>query len=424
MNRQFQAIVVLGDGQTFSGTSLYAGDVDGGMKSLVFGGFAGSSVCEIGKLDASKVTGKIVLCEKGQVTDAAKGVAVDRAGGFGVIIASRSDLGEFASATAHLSTVPHAAGLEILRYMLKTPYPVGKILFFGTVLSSSPSAPRIGSFSGHGPNLAAPVEIVKPDLVAPGVSILAAWSGLISPTELSVDTRRVEFNVLSGTSMACPHVSGIAALLKKARPNWSPAMIMSALTTTAYDKDSNGDAIKDMATGKAAGPFELGAGHVDPNSALDPGLVYDAGDDDYLDFMCELGYSDMKTRVGIFLRDGTVTKCSTRASTTAADLNRASFSVVVKAYGDNITLQRTVRNVGALVVYTVGGVPPPGTQLRVRPSELVFDEEHQTRTYTVVIRTVSSGSFDKYTHGSIVWSDGVHRVKSPIAITWPSQSAA
>uniref|UniRef100_A0A0E0CS82 Subtilisin-like protease n=1 Tax=Oryza meridionalis TaxID=40149 RepID=A0A0E0CS82_9ORYZ len=428
MNHQFQTIVVLGDGHTFSGTSLYPGDTDGSMKSLVFGGFAGSAACEIGKLDATKVAGKIVLCEVGQVLDAEKGVAVAQAGGFGVIVSSRSSYGEYAKATAHLipgTTVPNADALEILRYMVKTPYPVGKILFFGTVLSSSPSSPRIASFSARGPSLAAP-EILKPDLVAPGVSILAAWSGLVSPTELDVDTRRVKFNILSGTSAACPHVSGVAALLKMARPSWTPAMNMSALTTTAYVQDSSGNAIADMATGKPAGPFELGAGHVDPNSALDPGLVYDAGVDDYLDVLCALGYSD-EDIVGIFLRDGTITNCSTRASTTVADLNRASISVAVKAYGDEITVRRTVRNVGRNVdaVYTVGGVPPPGTQLRIRPSKLVFDAEHQTRTYDVVIHTVSSGSFDEYTHGSIVWSDGAHKVRSPIAVTCPpSQSAA
>lgn len=151
--------------------------------------------------------------------------------------------------------------------MARTPYPVGKILFFGTVLSSSP---RIASFSARGPSLAAP-EILKPDLVAPGVSILAAWSGLVSPTELDVDTRRVKFNILSGTSAACPHVSGVAALLKMARPSWTPAMIMSALTTTAYVQDSSGNAIADMATGKPAGPFELGPAMSTRTAALTRG---------------------------------------------------------------------------------------------------------------------------------------------------------
>ncbi|KAL5208148.1 hypothetical protein ABZP36_032583 [Zizania latifolia] len=331
------------------------------------------------------------------------------------------------SSTAHLipaATVPYDAGVEILRYMVTTPYPVGKILFFGTVIGSSPSAPRVASFSGRGPSIPAP-EILKPDVVAPGVDILAAWTGLNSPTELDVDPRRVMFNIYSGTSMAAPHVSGIAALLKKARPRWSPAVIQSALTTTAYDLDSAGDAIKDMATGKVAGPFELGAGHVDPNRALDPGLVYDAGEDDYLYFLCGLGYSQEEID-GIFTRDGSVTNCSTKVSSTLSDLNRATFSVVFKAYGDSLTLHRIVRNVGSNVdaVYNISGVAPPGTQLRITPSKLVFDAEHPTRMYTVVFSTVSSGNFTTYTHGSIVLSDGVHKVRSPIAVIWPSQSAA
>uniref|UniRef100_J3LHN4 Subtilisin-like protease fibronectin type-III domain-containing protein n=1 Tax=Oryza brachyantha TaxID=4533 RepID=J3LHN4_ORYBR len=419
MNRQFPAIVVLGDGQTFVGSSLYPGDPHSFMKSLILADSAGSAYCEIGKLDASKVAGKIVLCRGGKVGSADKGVAVDKAGGSGVIIVGQEHDGEYVRAIAHLipgTIVPFAAGKEIIGYVGSTPYPVCKILFFGTLVGgSSPPAPRIATTSSRGPSIPAP-GILKPDLIAPGVNILAAWSGVSSPTKLAADTRRVEFNIISGTSMACPHVSGIAALLKKARPSWSPAMIMSALMTTAYGTDNAGDEIGDMATGKAAGPFELGAGHVDPNSALDPGLVYDAGEDDYIDFMCSIKASSPYN-------------CSTRVSITGAELNRPSFSVKFKAYGENITLQRTVRNVGSNVdaVYTVGKRTgfPPGTRLIISPGKLVFDAEHQTRTYTIVFQsTLPPGNFTEYTHGSIVWSDGVHNVRSPIAVTWPFPTAA
>ncbi|KAG0475800.1 hypothetical protein HPP92_012641 [Vanilla planifolia] len=91
--------------------------------------------------------------------------------------------------------------------------------------------------------------------------------------------------------MACPHVSGIAALLRGVYPAWSPAAIKSAIMTTAYNLDDAEETIKDLAIGEASTPFVLGAGHVDPNRALDPGLVYDAGDEDYLAFLCAIGYS-------------------------------------------------------------------------------------------------------------------------------------
>lgn len=73
---------------------------------------------------------------------------------------------------------------------------------------------------------------VQPDITAPGVSILAAYSQAVSPTASTFDERRVMFNVDSGTSMACPHVAGIAGLLRSLHPHWSPAAIRSAIMTT------------------------------------------------------------------------------------------------------------------------------------------------------------------------------------------------
>lgn len=72
----------------------------------------------------------------------------------------------------------------------------------------------------------------QPDITAPGLNILAAWSGGSSPTKLDIDDRVVEYNILSGTSMSCPHVGGAAALLKAIHPTWSSAAIRSALITS------------------------------------------------------------------------------------------------------------------------------------------------------------------------------------------------
>ena len=90
----------------------------------------------------------------------------------------------------------------------------------------------VAGFSSHSPSRFAP-KIIKPDLIAPGVNILAAWSGDASPSSLASDRRRVGFNILSGTSMSCPHVAGIAGLLKALHPDWSPAAIKSAIMTTS-----------------------------------------------------------------------------------------------------------------------------------------------------------------------------------------------
>jgi subtilisin family serine protease len=73
---------------------------------------------------------------------------------------------------------------------------------------------------------------VQPDITAPGVSVIAAWTRANSPTDLAFDKRRVAYNSESGTSMSCPHVSGIVGLLRTLHPDWSPAAIRSAIMTT------------------------------------------------------------------------------------------------------------------------------------------------------------------------------------------------
>lgn len=73
--------------------------------------------------------------------------------------------------------------------------------------------------------------VLQPDIAAPGVNILAAWIG--NDTEEAPEGKQPSpFNVISGTSMSCPHVSGIAATVKSQYPTWSPSAIRSAIMTS------------------------------------------------------------------------------------------------------------------------------------------------------------------------------------------------
>lgn len=72
----------------------------------------------------------------------------------------------------------------------------------------------------------------QPDITAPGVNVLAAYTMARSPTELPGDKRRVPYTVMSGTSMSCPHVAGVVGLIKSIHPDWSPSAIKSAIMTT------------------------------------------------------------------------------------------------------------------------------------------------------------------------------------------------
>ena len=132
----------------------------------------------------------------------------------------------------------------------------------------------MAGFSSRGPY---PVESdwIKPDITAPGVRILAAYS----PDQADGSAGDI-FAYLQGTSMSSPHIAGLGALIIEAHPDWSPAQVKLSFMTTARQ-----DVVKeDGAT--PADPFDYGAGHVDPNKAVDPGLTYDVGLFDYLIASC------------------------------------------------------------------------------------------------------------------------------------------
>ncbi|CAO2146112.1 unnamed protein product [Urochloa humidicola] len=428
MNRQFLASIVLGNGENITGASIYEGAPLGANIPVVYGGDVGSSVCEAGKLNSSMVAEKIVVCDAGVNGRAEKGEAVKLAGGAGAILANRNDFGEQSVfATPHVLpavAVTFAAAEKIKEYIRENTSPVVTMVFLGTVIGRmTPSAPRMASFSSRGPSFIAP-EILKPDFTAPGVDILVAWTGENSPSNLNSDMRRVKFNIVSGTSVSCPHVSGIAALLRQVHPDWSPAAIKSALMTTAYNVDNAGGVIKDMSTGLAATPFVRGAGHVDPNRAMDPGLVYDAGTDDYISFLCSMGYT--AEQIAILTRDGSVTNCSTRPGSMGDHSNYPAFSLVLRSGDGAVTQRRVVRNVGsnASATYKANITSPAGVRVTVQPSTLKFSTLQKTQGYVITFTPQQQSMTDKYTFGSIVWSDGKHKVLSPIAITWPMTQVA
>ncbi|KAJ9179418.1 hypothetical protein P3X46_011207 [Hevea brasiliensis] len=428
IDREFPADVVLGDGRIFGGVSLYSGEPLVDFKlPLVYAGDCGSRYCFMGSLSSSKVQGKIVVCDRGMNARVEKGSAVKLAGGLGMIMANTADSGEELIADSHLlpaTMVGEIAGNQIRQYIKLSQYPTATIVFRGTVIGTSPPAPKVAAFSSRGPNHLTP-QILKPDVIAPGVNILAGWTGASAPTDLDIDPRRVVFNIISGTSMSCPHVSGIAALLRKAYSNWSPAAIKSALVTTAYNLDNSGKSIIDLATGSESTPFVNGAGHVDPNRALDPGLVYDMDTSDYIAFLCTIGY-DSK-RIAVFVGETATLDVCERKLGSPGNLNYPSFSVVFEPKTDVVTYKRVMKNVGSSVdaVYKAKVNAPANIEVKVSPSKLVFSAENQTLSYDVTFSSASLGwsSISSQSFGSIEWSDGTHLVRSPIAVKWHQGSS-
>ncbi|KAL5219005.1 hypothetical protein ABZP36_019689 [Zizania latifolia] len=431
LDRDFPAYVSLGNGKNYTGVSLYAGKaLPTAPLPIIYAGNASNStagnICMPGTLMPEKVAGKIVVCDRGVSARVQKGFVVRDAGGAGMVLSNTAANGEELVADAHLlpaAGVGAKEGTAIKAYVASDPNPTATIVVAGTQVDVRPS-PVVAAFSSRGPNMLTP-EILKPDIIAPGVNILAAWTGKAGPTGLAADTRRVGFNIISGTSMSCPHVSGLAALLRSAHQDWSPAAVRSALMTTAYSTYTGAaGSLLDAATGSPATPFDYGAGHVDPARAADPGLVYDLGTSDYVDFLCALKYTP--TMIAAVSRSRSY-GCAENNTYSVANLNYPSFSVAyTTANGQadqdagattTVTHRRTLTNVGSAGTYTVDTVAMPGVTVAVEPTELAFTSVGEKKRYTVSF-TAKSQPSGTAGFGRLVWSDGKHSVASPIAFTW------
>ncbi|XP_021826896.1 subtilisin-like protease SBT1.3 [Prunus avium] len=424
MDRDFPSTVKLGNGRTVTGVSLYKGRMMLSINKqypVVYMGNNStspdpSSLCLEGTLDRRVVAGKIVICDRGISPRVQKGQVVKDAGGVGMILANTAANGEELVADCHL--VPAVAVGEteakaIKHYALTSPRATATLAFLGTRTGVRPS-PVVAAFSSRGPNVVS-LEILKPDVVAPGVNILAAWTGALGPSSLPTDNRKVKFNMLSGTSMSCPHVSGIAALLKARHPEWSPAAIKSALMTTAYIHDNTHKPLQDASAAEASTPYDHGAGHINPRRALDPGLVYDIEAQDYLEFLCTQRLTPMQLKV--FTKDSNRSCKHSLAS--PGDLNYPAISVVFpeRTNVSLLTLHRTVTNVGPPVSNYHAIVSPfKGAYVQVEPRTLKFTRANQKLSYKITFTTKSRQATPEF--GGLVWKDGVHRVRSPIVIVW------
>lgn len=412
IDRSIIATAKLGNGEEFDGESLQRlTDLAPTQLPLVYAGVNGkseSAVCASGSLKDINVKDKVVACERGGgIERIAKGEEVKNAGGAAMILLNQETDGFSTNADAHVLPAAHVTfvdGLKIKAYINSSTTPTASIIFKGTDIGNS-LAPAVASFSSRGPSLISP-GILKPDIIGPGVNILAAWH---IPLDDKTDPK-LAFNIMSGTSMSCPHLSGIAALLKSSHPYWSPAAIKSAIMTSADIVTVGGKAIPDQ-TLQPADLFATGAGHVNPSRANDPGLIYDIHPDDYIPYLCGLGYKDEE--VGIIAHRPV--KCSEESSLPEGNLNYPSFSVTP---GPSQTFTRTVTNVGeAYSSYTAQVVAPEGVYVSVNPNKLYFSKVNQKVSYSVTFsRIASSGKTPEFSQGFLTWVSVKHSVRSPISV--------
>lgn len=278
------------------------------------------------------------------------------------------------------------------------------------------AAPQVALYSSRGPGVKdyslQDADVLKPNILAPGSLIWAAWSpiGIDEP-----DFQGQDFAMMSGTSMATPHIAGVAALIRQIHPEWSPAAITSAMMTTASVLDnkgapllaqhysSSGAVVLDPAT-----PFDIGSGAINATAALDPGLVFEAGYEDYINFLCSVSEVD-QTQV----LNATGSNCNPKARL-AADLN--SPSITLSNLLDTRTITRTVTNVASNTeTYTSSYVAPTGISMQVTPQSFTI-EAGGSVALSVVLR-VAAPSTGEYSFGVLILrGDQRHLVRIPLAI--------
>jgi subtilisin family serine protease len=406
-SRFFQGTAVLGDGAEYYGASITAGT---GELPLVDAADYGNELCDPAVSFTGDVSGKIVLCRRGATARADKSRAVFEAGGAGMIMYNNSDDDNLATdshwvPSVHIDQTP---GLAIKAYIAADPS-AATAMIYGGVADEWPYAPSMTIFSSRGPNPVA-LDIIKPDITAPGTQILAgdsptparSWDAYLYPGQL--------FQAIQGTSMSSPVVAGVFALLKQAHPEWSAAMAKSAIMTTAYQDVVDNDRMS------MADPFDMGAGHVNPGgewskgSVDEPGLAYDAGLFEYAAFTCGMEW-------GVFTPGSCDFLESIGVPMEPYNLNYPSIGI-----GDlpgSQTVMRTVTSVAkenGWRTYNVAVDPPPGYSVTVEPSTFRL-KRGDTATYYVTI-TNQSAPIGEWRFGSLTWNEknGEYSVRSPIAV--------
>lgn len=354
--------------------------------------------------NAAELDGNIAFIQRGGCNFDVKIANAEDAGAIAAIVFNIAGDPIVMAGTADSVDIPAVmigqADADLLLDEIDAGEGIEAVLEHGLLLTQEDTGNVMGVFSSRGPG---PVpDVLKPDVTAPGINILAGFT-----PDAANSVKGETFAFLSGTSMSAPHVAGVAALLRQAHPDWSPAAIKSALMTTAYQD------VRQQDGETPANPFDFGSGHIDPDRANDPGLVYDVTADEYDAFACGTGSPGVDdARCDGLAADG--------PSFEPADLNQPS--IALSRLAKTRTVTRRVTNVSdATGTYSVAIEPPPGISVLVSPSTLSI-APGQSAEFEVTFG-YESGPLDLWRFGSLTWTDDTHAVRSVLAVRPTSLNA-
>ncbi|MEP4892181.1 MAG: S8 family serine peptidase [Aliiglaciecola sp.] len=364
--------------------------------------------------NAEEIDGNIALISRGSCAFSEKILYAQEAGAVGVVVYSTAEAivmgGESTGINIPGVMISNSDGLELVDLVdeMVVSVTLTNDGISGGIISEIGN--QMAGFSSRGESLAT-ADIIKPDITAPGQQILAGTSG----SQIDSGQMGESYAYLSGTSMSSPHIAGLATLIREAHPTWSPAAVKSAIMTTARQNLTKEDGLT------AADPFDYGAGHVDPNYAVDPGLVYDANEFDYWAFLCgqgEAAFTETTSGYTCAAFEGA------GYPTDASDLNLPS--IAIEQLADTQTITRYVTNVSDSDSYVATVDAPEGIDVTVSVYDFATDTIVDSDTmsfnddglgiYQVTFAKNDSAVIDEWVFGDITWTDGSHDVRSPIAI--------
>ncbi|CAA0812440.1 CO(2)-response secreted protease [Striga hermonthica] len=425
IDRDFETGVVLagagfvkGGGINFSGldkSPVYP-LVDGSRARSASGRASDASNCIPGSLDGSKVKGNIVFCknEDRSYGTKSKYESLKSQGAIGMILTD-NNLRQvpFKYGTSPIAIVNEKDGDRILSYINSTSNPMATILPTVVTQNYKP-APVVAYFSSRGPTYGIN-NLLKPDIAAPGVAILAAWPSN-DKREAIANKEPPLFDILSGTSMACPHVSGLVAFVKSQYSTWSPSAIRSAIMTTAIQVNNLHAPITTHTESRAT-PYDTGAGEISLSGPLKPGLVYETNTTDYILFLCNFGYDASQIK----RISSTVSNNFSCPSNSDPDLisamNYPSIALSNLIPDESRTVNRTVTNVGEEEsTYTATLKAPAVLRVEVIPNKLQFTKNVKKLSFQVKFTVTEPSQEDLF--GSLTWSSEKYRVRSPFVVSF------